>query len=154
MKFYILLALSTLLSACVWPQTSEEFMSSMGEGRKNIVNKPFATVVKNNNKLFKECFNVIVVVRSRTGGTNNTYTPKISKGNKSVIYSLQMAGTAYINTGYPEDGMYLFSAKVEKMSKNKTKITTYAMWNLSSDNIQTAFHEWSKGTSTECPSVI
>lgn len=154
MRFSIVVLFVVFLSGCVQPQNVKEFMGAMGKGKESTVNKPVNAVVAKNTKLVKKCFNKTIknynpALRIHS---KSVFTAKITKDKNAMLYSLQQDPEGYLNTNFPEGGMYIFSARVEPVSSSKTKITTNALWNHG--NLEEAFHEWSNGKSSKCPDLM
>ena len=139
--------------SCLAPMTSEEFIKSTTAGETAKINNAFKTVTTRTSKIFNNCFNVVLKYRSSDGtGTNMDFTPKIKNVADAVIYSVQQENSnSAVLGGAPKDGMFIFTAKINKISKNSVLVETYSI--LGRGNLEASFISWAKGKSKECPSL-
>ncbi|MEN8251009.1 MAG: hypothetical protein ABFS32_18900 [Bacteroidota bacterium] len=155
LSIFSIISILVLAGCLSFPQNVKEFMDHAGTDQESFTQKPIASVVTKNSKLFMKCFDATYTLRpagyALGSGTKIVFTPKIFKEDEVVFFTLQKEGGS-LAAGAPENGMYIFSAKVEKISAEKTKITTSAYY--MDENIETTFHEWSADKTEECPNLL
>lgn len=152
------------LAGCVTtPQTREDFKSWTKEHTTlalcdtYTVNRPFDVVVASLREKWQQCYDINKSTTRISGGMmtssyRDTFHPRSRKINNSLVeLTLQMTteGMIMLNK-VPEGGEYNVALDIERLSKNKTKLTWHSYVFGGWRDVWETNKQWGDGKDAAC----
>ena len=158
-----LIAFALLLAGCATPKNAEEFREATRNGPFKFVetfevSHSFNDVSSTLRKKANECLAVTIDwtaefgrYRNKRSGTD-TYKPTFIANSKKAELHLQLKRSAVTEIGSPPDGNYRVVLDATPITKDRTRIDTYAL-SIDDKVILKAMRGWVKGDNLGCPDL-